>query len=281
MSYEWKEWTPPEIITFFAKVHSNEKSQTPKTYLDTFHYLSTNEQMKEFWSWQADVAKKRTASMLFSPFSICSTIRDCTRLPTFPGNLSPKKREQYFKKVRACAFELIELLSDTKFNKVYETELEFEDGNKKDFVKEHLDSWGDDEDDDGRVVAFNVSNFGLSKFDYDYPDSALVQTLYSLIMWTQWDDQWDGNLLASSDPIIHSNTSTARKIYFVCTLHSRLKYRNVKIPFRILATVANVALRLEPSELLDEDTVRKQVRRYEQRMAKVDDRPEAFGNEDT
>jgi hypothetical protein len=52
----------------------------------------------------------------------------------------------------------------------------------------------------------------------------------------------------------------------------------VTLPFPILATITNVALQLSDEEAVDEEAVRKQVRRYEERLKRRKELEES-GNE--
>jgi hypothetical protein len=85
--------------------------------------------------------------------------------------------------------------------------------------------------------------------------------------WTYWDDNWDGGIWSTSAPIAQANSERMPIIYFCCTLFDWFKQNGVEVPFPILATVANVALDLTADNLVDEDNVRKQVRRYQKRKA--------------
>jgi hypothetical protein len=134
---------------------------------------------------------------------------------------------------------------------------------------EVLWSWGDDESEDGHIVAFNVGANGRYRMPYDYPRSHLTETLTDLLEWTYWEDQWDGSFLTSSAPIVQENRETVTVIYFTCSVYEWFANHGVEVPFPILATVANVALELKASAQVDEDAVRKQVRRYQARKAKL------------
>ncbi|WP_273454946.1 hypothetical protein [Nevskia ramosa] len=187
----------------------------------------------------------------------------CQTMPGKPGNMPPKEREKYFASVRRHAEALIDALAETRFDSPIdgiEVDIENFDAEKE------LWSWGDDEYDSGHIVAFNVRPDGVFKMYWDYPNSALVHTLVDLIAWTRDEDCWDRDIMITSAPIAQANAANARAIYFNCTLWERWKRHDISIPFPVLATICNVALDLGPNESLDEDAVRKQVRRYESRM---------------
>ena len=56
-------------------------------------------------------------------------------------------------------------------------------------------------------------------------------------------------------------------IFFTCTLFEQLAGKGITIPFAHLATIANTAMELAVDDQVDEETVRKQVRRYQARKA--------------
>jgi len=169
----------------------------------------------------------------------------------------------------------MELLRDTKFDtgisqEVTDDEMDAPLGDK-------LRHWGDGESEDGDIVAFNVGINGVYRMHYDYPGSNLTETLAELYEWTFWDDQWDGRIFSSSTPIVQTNSDSARVVYFTCSLYDWFTQYGVEMPFPILATVANVALDLGADEQVDEEAVRKQVRRYQARRAKfMAEHPPAF-----
>jgi hypothetical protein len=103
---------------------------------------------------------------------------------------------------------------------------------------------------------------------YDYPECALVEMLVDLIAWTHWDDQWDGNPLTSSASIVQANRRSAKTIFFTCTMFGKFNRDRIPVPFSLLATLANVALELPEQAQVDEDSVRKQVRRFQAKQAK-------------
>ena len=228
--------------------------------------LCTDRRMGEFWEWLSTVKFKR-GDTLRSSLSVSNTILRATQVPGFPGNLTPSQRESYFKKVRTHASELIELLQGSKFDHAWMQELH--DGKLSEPLENVLCSWGGDETDEGHTVAFQVTPDGTYKHHYDYPRNTLTSILNDLLEWTYWEDNWDGSWHGSSAPIAQVNSRTTPTIYFCCTLHDSFSYHGVEIPFPLLATLANVALDLPPSRQVDEDTARKQVRRYQARLRKA------------
>lgn len=179
--------------------------------------------------------------------------------------MPPKEREKYFALIRRHADALIDALAGTRFDApVHGIEVDVESFD----AKSELGSWGVEEDDCGHVIAFDVRSEGVFKLHYDYPESALVQTLGELIAWTCSEDAWDRDIMLSSAPIAHANSATTPIIFFNCTMWERWQRYDISIPFPILATICNVALDLGADESVDEDAVRKQIRRYESRMKK-------------
>jgi hypothetical protein len=238
--------------------------------LDELERLATDERMGQFWDWLAS-ATFTHLDTLRNATTVARAIARYTRKPGKPGNLSRKRRAEYFERVRKCALELETLLSGTRFDRagwgfgqkdLSETDCErplesfFEDR-----------GIGNIDGPDCGVVAFYGTMSGTRELlDHNFPESHLTDTLRRAYDWTFWDDWWDDNFFLSSAPIIQSETERSMVSYFTCMLHDWLKGYGVDIPFPVLATVANVALRLPPDAQADEDTVRKQVRRYQQRM---------------
>lgn len=236
--------------------------------------VCVDRRMGPFWGWLSTVRFKGHDS-LRSSLSVTDSMLRATRIPGFPGNLTPAQRETYFKKIRVHAEALIELLRGSKFDHEWMQEIHDETLAKP--LEKALYSWGDDESDEGHTVAYQVTPEGSYRHHYDYPRNVLTGTLADLLEWTCWEDNWDGNWFGSSAPIAQVNCGSAQTIYFCCTLHDSFRRHGVEIPFPILATVANVALDLPADKQVDEDTARKQVRRYQERLRKARaDRPEAF-----
>jgi hypothetical protein len=128
-------------------------------------------------------------------------------------------------------------------------------------IQGELSNWGEDEM--GHVVAYWVSEDGVSKLPWNYPECHLRLHLHDLVDWTYKDDYFGRNFLASSAAIGNANTANARTIYFTRTLFESSLRNGIEIPFPILASITNVALQLEAERQVDEETVRKQVRRHQ------------------
>jgi len=269
---EMPKWSPQYLTKWIEWVRNN--GNFPPARLDRLMSLANERRMREFWDWVGVIEFAR-APILRNSHTIAEAIIRATQLPNFPGNLTPAQRDAYFEKVRKYTLALMELLRDTKFDtgisqEVTDDEMDAPLGDK-------LRHWGDGESEDGDIVAFNVGINGVYRMHYDYPGSNLTETLAELYEWTFWDDQWDGRIFSSSTPIVQTNSDSARVVYFTCSLYDWFTQYGVEMPFPILATVANVALDLGADEQVDEEAVRKQVRRYQARRAKfMAEHPPAF-----
>lgn len=226
--------------------------------------LCTDTRMREFWEWLGSVKFNRH-DMLRSSVSVSTQIRRSTQLPTKPGDMTPAQRDAYFKRVRTHAYALYELLEGTRFDNEYMSALSDKQLNRT--LDASLYDWGEDEEDEGHTVAYQVTPEGKFKHPYNFPDSALTQTLMNVVGWTHWDDCWGDGVFDTSEPIAQSNSESTPIIYFCCTLHDWFHRYGVEIPFRVLATVANVSLDLPIDREIDEEAARKQVRRFQKRRA--------------
>jgi hypothetical protein len=226
--------------------------------------------MRDFWAWLRTVRFSKR-DMLRNARTVADEITRCTRMPGKPGNMSPAARKRYFEHVRKCVVELQKLLSDTRFDRdggIGERELTEDDLDKPLAHFFSARGLGDRSGDgpDTAVIAFEGDASGAARMlDWNYPASALTAILSEVYEWTLWDDQWDGGIFSSSAPIVQAGTERARTNYFTCMLYRWFERHGVAIPFPLLATAANVALRLPPETQLDEDAARKQVRRFQVR----------------
>jgi len=242
------------------------KRRFPPQTRDFLVRLADDRRMVDFWNWLLAVKFSRVPS-LKNAMTVGEAIWRGTRMPGKPGNMTPAQREAYFKKVRHHASALRELLEETRFDRDWKSELSDEELNRS--LDESLYDWGGDEPDEGHVVAYLVTTEARYQFHYNFPDNALMGTLFNVIEWTHWDDQWDDNIFSSSAPIVQANAESARGVYFTCTVHDWFAWHGADMPFTILATLANVALDLDADSQMDEEAVRKQVRRYQARKSKL------------
>ncbi len=232
--------------------------------LDFKRKLLNDARMRGFWEWFERLEHK-SVRYLLSSLSITESLWRATKLPGKPGNMTPKQREAYFESVKKHTYALAELLQDTIFDGGHERLVTDEELYKP--LDEALRKWGDDESDDGHIVAFRVTPYEKYNLSYDYPRCALVESLLELIEWTYWNDQWDSRFWGSSSPIVQSNSRSTPIVYFTCSVFDSLSRDGIEIPFPILATVTNVALDLSVEDMVDEDTVRRQVRRHQARVS--------------
>ena len=246
-------------------VRAEENGTLPKNRCSFYLKLCDDSRMNHFWEWLLS-AKFRDPQVKVSSYTVGTQIFQSTKMPNKPGNLPPASRNAYFEKVRKHAGELRELLEDTIFDGSHMHRVPQEDLDKP--LGDVLYGWGVEEPEEGHAVAFRIHSEGLFQYHWTYPQSELREILAYLLEWTYWDDQWDGSFFTSSAPIVQANSEGSRAVYFNCTLFDWFQKHGIEMPFPILATVANVALDLSVDKQLDEDTVRKQVRRYQARRAK-------------
>lgn len=257
----WPKWAPSDITEWLEKTDANHH----RIMHDLYVVLVTDERMKPVWEWHETIRTKLPRYLGGSAFSFGQKIMSAMTMPRKPGNLPPKERATFMKAVRKHAGELSGLLQGTQFDGggprvLIDTEKLEED------ILNYLQPYGDDEE--GHEVCFHVSWDGVRKMDYFYPFSTLTDQLQEVIRWTSLDD-YTGGSTASSAPISKARTESSRLVYFTCTFYTSI--RRVSIPFNLLATIANVALNLDKDKQTDEETVRKQVRRFEARMKQRDE----------
>lgn len=263
----WPAWVPIKLKDWLKRLRENDQPWE-KRKADFAERVALDPRMRDFWEWLSTASDTARLPILVGPHSVLEAALRASSMPGKPGNLTPGERSAYFKKVRKHTHALMELLQGTRFDQASMYELEEVELDQP--LSKKLYSWGDDESDEGHVVAFVVAPDGVFEMPYTYPSSHLVHALYDLCGWTEWDDQWDGNPLKSSDPISHANSSNAPAIYFTRVMFEKFNGQGVDVPFTLLATLANVVLQLPSESQMDEDTVRKQVRRYQDRMAKLE-----------
>ncbi len=258
-------WAPPDFVEWMRSV----ANKCPVRPWNLYVRLLSDDRMLSVWAWHDSARFGAPMKLYQSGLSLAMSVERALRFPSKPGNMTPKKREEYFRKIRYHTDALLRLIEDTPFasNSLYwsgrKTDPIDEDELAEQVVRD-LWSWKDDEPPDGHIVAYVVNSDGVSRLPWTFPDSHLYDFLIELLDWTRWDDGW-GDLVTSSNSIAHANTANARTIFFNCTLFVDLDGKGISIPFAHLATLANVALELAPDKLVDEDTARKQVRRFQAR----------------
>lgn len=258
-------YLPEYLVDWVSR--SRENGQFSGKLLDFYLKLATDHRMSDFWSWFS-TAKFERSRYLHHAYSVANSIRQSCKIPGKPGDMTPGEREKYFNKVRKHAYALMSLLMGTRYDGGGFEDREISESTLSKPLHELLYHWGEDEHEEGHIVAFRVRPDGMYRSSINYPDGELCSNLVELTEWTHWNDQWDGNIFGTSAPIVQANSESTKLVYFSCTFYDTLKSRGVEIPFSILASVANVALDLSPDDQADEETVRKQVRRYQARRAK-------------
>lgn len=261
MIIDWPNWTPRQLVEWMGK-----SLRMPEREIILYRRLGTDPRMREVWEWHESTKPSKQRRMFSSASSFCHSISTAMRMPAKPGDMAPRAREKYFQQVRDHIDALQLLLAGTMYDGASWMGDVIEPENLADEVVSDLASWGVDET--GHTVGYWVDEDGVRKLSYLYPSSEFMQTLSDVRAWTHWDDYWDGGI-RSSRPIRQSGAANSRTVYFTCSLYEYEKRWDRVLPFPILATVANVALELGAEDQLDEEAVRKQVRRYEARSAQA------------
>lgn len=253
--------TPPYLVEWLSR-----PSTANQSFRQFLERLVGDERMASVWPWVEALPSGRTGH---PSFTVCHCAYMATIPPRKPGNLTPAERRGYFQKVRKHAKALIELLEGTGFGLGSWTEEEVDLDKLEETVRSDLKPWGSDDENGEHIVAYRVGDESITRLPYTYPDSHLVELLHQLEPWTEQDDYWDLWGTGSSKPIVHAHSASTKVIYFDCTLYRMLQQMlGTTVPFTHLSTIANVALKLGPDDLVDEEAVRKQVRRYEDRIRK-------------
>lgn len=241
----------------------SERYGLPDAYQDMVERLCNDRRMTPFWEWYQSAANEEIHSMASGRF-LAMQWWHSTRMPRKPGNLSPASRKRYFAQVTKHAGELISLLQGTIFDRTFGARMSEEDlaSTVDHFLRNHTPSEGEE----SHFLTIEVDMEGAKLHDEAFTEGALTSTLERLIAWTRQTDHWDGMVFSTSDPIAQPNSVRTPALYFTCTLFDWFQSRRLPIPFPLLATVTNVALDVPAETQVDEDTVRKQVRRYQARI---------------
>lgn len=260
-------WLPTETAEWLSKM----EGKLPPAKAEFYCRLSRDERMKEAWEWHDSVRSQLPRYQGGGPIGLMMDAEDAVEMPGKPGNMPPKQRERYLQKVRHHALALAELLEDTCFGCEWDEgkEIDLEGSeNVEQEIGEYVASaarFAAAEPEGGNIlVAYDADPDGLYQLPFDYPHSHTTGILRDVVEWTYYDDRWGRAGLISSSPIRQSGEK-ARVTYFSCTFYKRLARHGVEVPFPILATLANVCLALPVEQQVEEDTVRKQVRRFSER----------------
>lgn len=263
-------WAPDGAIKWLQSV--GPKHPDASAVLTHIAMLS-DLRMRAVWEWHGKVVAStsdRPKPLRGDALSLLFDVERYTSLPGFPGNLSLVERTRYMAKVRDHARELLVLLSETVFNLC---PIDSPPDNAEPIQEERLPkamlgdlgNWG--EDSPGRIVSYFVDGDGVYPMPWHFPESALSSLLADLVDWTYSDDGFDWGM-KSSKPLERAKGKGAKVSYFTRSMFESLERKGIEIPFCHLATIANVALNLPASESVDEDAVRKQVRRYQADLRK-------------
>jgi hypothetical protein len=260
-------WVPEDLADWLRKVGG----KAPEN-IKGWRPLVIDDRMRTVWDWYSQAKAHASHSVFGTSLSLCMSVERAMRLPGKPGNMTAAKRAEYFEKVRLHADALMTLLEGTIYSansaisrgKEYE---EIDSDRLAEIVVRDLADWGDDEI--GHVVAYYVDEDGVSRMPWHYPESELLDVLHEVIAWTASEDYWDWGI-KSSKPLAYAREPNRRIVFFTCTLFEDLARHGIAIPFPQLATVTNVALQLRVEDQVDEEVVRKQVRRHQLRMSAAD-----------
>lgn len=242
-----------------------EKYGLPVFYRDMIGRVCGDQRMAQFWHWYKANAVRSVHGLATGRF-FATQLWHSTQLPKKPGNLPPALREKYFSDVRKHANALQLLLKETVFDRTSAGKV-----SESDLLSPFGEILGDHspyEDQESEFVTFEVTHDGVLVHGSQFAERRLTKTLDDVIAWTRESDHWDGLVFSTSDPIAQSNSARTPIVYFTCTLFDWFEGRGLEIPFPMLATIANVALDMRIDEQLDEDAVRKQIRRHQSRQAR-------------
>lgn len=252
-------WVPSSIRDRVQISQSGkEKVNRTETY-----YLMTDDRMQDVWQWYESAINEANGEKEGLPLDalhLLFVIQKALRMPGKPGDMTPKRREQYFQKVRTHVAKLKELLSDTKFDQDWriqsyplQTE-QLEDDFRGQFLPPGAYEF--------EYMASYLFNAGhVSRAPHDFPECALMELLDRITEWTEEEDYWDRGEMDTSKGIRQQSSRTP-VIRFTCLVYwEHLRY-GISFPARHLATLANVVFQLPDDKPLDEDVVRKQTARF-------------------
>lgn len=229
-------------------------------------YLLTDQRMAEVWHWYESAlseANKSKEGMELDACHLLFAVQDALQFPGKPGDMTPKRREQYFEKVRTQVSKLKELLRDTKFDvdwraRSYPLKTEqMEDDFRMQFIPPGAYEFE-------YMVCYLFNAGEMSRAPGDFPECAVMEILDNITEWTRQDDHWDrGNMTTSMG--IHQQSRRGQIARFYSLLYWEHRRYGISFPPAHLATLTNVVLQLDDDEMLDEDAVRKQVTRFMER----------------
>ena len=288
-------WTPPALVEWLAKCGD----KWPPGKIALWKRLATDERMRPVWEWLRTEWERREARIhdyvasvtlpagktwvcgpstnRFTPTGLCFDIEHAMFPRGKPGNMPPKERTVYLELVCKHACALYELLCDTRYDlsAILSMSPAIDPDELHRVLEQDLVPWG--EDDEGHLVAYWVDKDGICRMPWNYPECALTSFLMDLMGWTYQDDYWGG--MRSSKMLSHTTGRNARIMYFVRSIYDSVSQDGGIIPPPVIANMAEVALELP--EALSEDTVRKQIQRYQAKKAKVETERDTNNSEET
>ena len=257
-------WAPSDAVGWMAKMDGKFSVEEWNLYVR----LLSDQRMVPVWTWLSELAFSSCSAQKWriSTISFLLEVRWAMQQPRKPGNLSAAQRRKYVEQVRFHSEQLMELLADTRYSKNCEhfggrqtTEMDLENL-PRDVARdlEPHEGFGDFE----RVVAYIVTDETVSKLPWTYPESSLFDYIANLVSWTY--------TISTTD---YQSKGTGQ---FTNHLFASYVKAGARFPMPLLATTANVALQLSVDEQVDEDTVRKQVKRRVERKKRSEDDDDAI-----
>lgn len=218
-------------------------------------HLRQDNRMQEVLDWFASIPQLAQYPRM-SLHRFLSLVRDAMRMPGKPANMPPGRRAAYFDRVRKHAEALQKLLQDTEYDRHDEGE-DIPDDQIYQYIDAGLfEARANDCDPD---QYYKISRYGMTSLPSDYPWCDLSLMLSGLIEWT------DEESCCGDRYFMPARVTSSRAQYFNCTMFELfLRWTGQRMPFGILASLAEVALELP--EPMDVDTVQKQVQRYMEKV---------------
>lgn len=290
-------WTPPALVERLAKFGD----KCPPGKLALYKRLATDERMRPVWEWLRTEWERREARIhdyvasvtlpagrtlgcrhttnRFTPTGLCLDIERAMFPPGKPGNMPPKERTAYLGLVYKHAHALWELLCDTRYDlsAILSMPPAIDPDELPRVLEQDLVPWGND--DEGHLVAYWVDKDDIYSMPWDYTECNLTSFLMDLMRWTYQDDRWGRGGMRSSKMLSHTTGGSARIMYFVRSIYDSVSQDGGTIPPPVIANMAEVALELP--EALSEDTVHKQIQRYQAQKAKVETERDTNNSEET
>lgn len=230
----------------------------PARYREMVGRLCGDFRVSGFWDWYRTTAAHDSLG-LASGRGLAMQLWHSTKLPKKPGNMTPAKRKAYFSQVREHALALQSLLRDTCFDSHVSDEIS--DSELALPLSTVLDNY-EWESDLPIFITFEIGNGQRRNHGEHFAEYNFTRAIDGVIAWTEEEDHWDGQVFSTSAPIAQADSPRTRTIYFTCTMHEWFESKGLRIPFPALAAVVNVALALPADREVDEESVRKQIKRY-------------------